>query len=77
MWIKERLKANTVLVLLPSLSLLSQTMREWVWGASEHFEALAVCSDKTVGKSKKVDEEITTAEVGKVTSHVEEIQRFL
>ena len=52
-------------------------MREWVWGASEHFEALAVCSDKTVGKSKNVDEDISTAEVGKVTSHVEEIQRFL
>ena len=77
LWIKERLKANTSLVLLPSLSLLSQTMREWVWGASEHFEALAVCSDKTVGKSKNVDEDISTAEVGKVTSHVEEIQKFL
>ena len=43
LWIKERLRAHTVLVLLPSLSLLSQTMREWVWGAREQFEALAVC----------------------------------
>ena len=65
LWIKERLRANTVLVLLPSLSLLSQTMREWVWGASEQFEALAVCSDPTVGKSKKGDEDISTAEVGR------------
>ena len=77
LWIKERLRANTVLVLLPSLSLLSQTMREWVWGASEQFEALAVCSDPTVGKSKKGDEDISTAEVGKVTWHVEEIKSFL
>ena len=77
LWIKERLKANTVLVLLPSLSLLSQTMREWVWGANERFDALAVCSDPTVGKSKKGDEDISTAEVGKVTWHVDEIQAFL
>ena len=33
LWIKERLEAQKTLVLLPSLSLLSQTMREWVWGA--------------------------------------------
>ena len=52
-------------------------MREWVWGASEQFEALAVCSDPTVGKSKKGDEDISTAEVGKVTWHVEEIKSFL
>ena len=66
-----------MLVLLPSLSLLSQTMREWVWGANERFEALAVCSDPTVGKSKNSDEDISTAEVGKVTWHVDEIQAFL
>ena len=77
LWIKERLMANTVLVLLPSLSLLSQTMREWVWGANERFEALAVCSDPTVGKSKNSDEDISTAEVGRVTWHVDEIQDFL
>ena len=77
LWIKERLRAHTVLVLLPSLSLLSQIMREWVWGASEQFEALAVCSDPTVGKSKKGDEDISTAEVGKVTWHVEKIKSFL
>jgi len=77
LWIKERLGANAVLVLLPSLSLLSQTMREWVWGANERFEALAVCSDPTVGKSKNSDEDISTAEVGKVTWHVDEIQAFL
>jgi superfamily II DNA or RNA helicase len=77
LWIKERFKANTVLVLLPSLSLLSQTMREWVWGANERFEALAVCSDPTVGKSKNPEEDISNAEVGKVTWHVAEIRSFL
>ena len=76
LWIKERLKAKSVLVLLPSLSLLSQTMREWVWGANEEFEALAVCSDPTVGKSKN-SEDISTSEVGKVTWDVQEIKSFL
>ena len=74
LWIKEHMKANTVLVLLPSLSLLSQTMREWVWEANQRFDALAVCSDPTVGRS---NDDISTADVGRVTWQVEEIQAFL
>ena len=50
LWIKEALSAGTTLVLLPSLSLLSQTMREWAWGAKDDFDILNVCSDKSVGK---------------------------
>ena len=50
LWIKEALKAQTTLVLLPSLSLLSQTMREWAWAGNTDFEILNVCSDKSVGK---------------------------
>ena len=73
LWIKERMKANTVLVLLPSLSLLSQTMREWVWEANQRFDALAVCSDPTVGRS---NDDISTADVGRVTWHVDEIKLF-
>ena len=34
LWIKEALKSEKTLVLLPSLSLLSQTMREWAWAGS-------------------------------------------
>lgn len=48
MWIAERVKSARTLVLLPSLSLLAQTLREWTANAGEPFEYLAVCSDSTV-----------------------------
>lgn len=75
LWIKEALHAETVLVLLPSLSLLSQTMREWAWASNTDFEILNVCSDKSVGKRS---EELSVKEAAfPVTSDVEEIKKFL
>jgi predicted helicase len=51
LWATEQAKPKTVLVLLPSLMLLQQTLREWSqhtsWGSQ--FSYLCVCSDKTVG----------------------------
>jgi superfamily II DNA or RNA helicase len=51
MWAAERCAPKTILVLVPSLSLLQQTLREWSeqnkWGIS--FSYLAVCSDPSVG----------------------------
>jgi predicted helicase len=51
LWAAEQSEPKTVLVLVPSLMLLSQTLREWSeqtsWGI--HFSYLCVCSDKTVG----------------------------
>ena len=75
LWIKEALGVETTLVLLPSLSLLSQTMREWAWAKNHHFETLNVCSDKSVGK-KTEDMDPSDAPFP-VTSDVEEISRFL
>ena len=50
LWAAERLTPKTVLVLVPSLALLSQTLGEWShhtsWG--DRFEYLCVCSDPTV-----------------------------
>ena len=40
LWVKEALKAHTTLVLLPSLSLLSQTMRERAWAKNQDFKIL-------------------------------------
>src|SRR5262249_18151153 len=49
-WAAEELKPKTVLVLLPSLTLLQQTLDEWSrhnnWG--REFTYLCVCSDPTV-----------------------------
>ena len=75
LWIKEALEAHTTLVLLPSLSLLSQTMREWAWAGNTDFDILNVCSDKSVGK-KTEDMEPADAPFP-VTSEVEEIAKFL
>jgi predicted helicase len=46
--VHEQLAAARTLVLVPSLSLLSQTLREWTANAKSPFDYLAVCSDETV-----------------------------
>ena len=75
LWIKEALEAHTTLVLLPSLSLLSQTMREWAWAGNTDFDILNVCSDKSVGKKT---EDMDPADAPfPVTSEVKEIAEFL
>jgi len=44
-----------VLFLVPSLSLLSQSLREWTAHASEPIHSLAVCSDSNIGKKRTKD----------------------
>ena len=75
LWIKEALKSETTLVLLPSLSLLSQTMREWAWAGNTDFEILNVCSDKSVGK--KTEDMAPSDAPFAVTSDVHDISKFL
>ena len=41
-----------VLFLVPSLSLLAQTLREWTAQATNGIHALAVCSDASIGKRR-------------------------
>ena len=78
LWIKEALGVETAVVLLPSLSLLSQTMREWAWAKNHPFEILNVCSDKSVGARSKDAEDLLVADASfPVTSDVDEIGRFL
>lgn len=52
-WVGETLNANTILVAVPSLSLLRQTIKVWMRqlvakGRVGEFEWLCVCSDATV-----------------------------
>lgn len=46
-----------VLFLVPSISLLSQTLREWTAETSVSLHSIAVCSDTKVGKSKRKSDE--------------------
>jgi len=49
LWIAERLEAKRILVLLPSLALLRQTLHEWVRESNlPPWPWLCVCSDLTV-----------------------------
>jgi superfamily II DNA or RNA helicase len=54
LWLAERRRAKRVLVLLPSLALVRQTLHEWLketrW---ERPRFIAVCSDPTVAKGVK------------------------
>jgi superfamily II DNA or RNA helicase len=80
LWIKEELNAKRTLVLLPSLSLLSQTLREWSATSREEFNWICVCSDKSVAKQDKTDDDWIehVSEVGvPVTSDPTEIRQFL
>ena len=52
---KQVQQGGRVLVLMPSLSLLSQTLHEWVADSSRALHTLAVCSDSQVHLRKKED----------------------
>lgn len=51
LWVAERMGCKTVLVLVPSLALVRQTLHEWLKETSwPEFSFLCVCSDPTVAK---------------------------
>ncbi|MBU3736062.1 MAG: helicase, partial [Methylobacterium sp.] len=78
LWIKERRGSKQTLVLLPSLSLLSQTLKEWTFAANHPFEVLCVCSDETVGKRGEDEIVHSVSDLAfPVTSNTEEIRGFL
>ncbi|MFI7336075.1 DEAD/DEAH box helicase [Micromonospora aurantiaca (nom. illeg.)] len=66
-----------VLFLVPSISLLSQTVREWVGEAELPIRALAVCSDaKSTKRSAKADEDISVTDIAlPATTNVEVLRR--
>lgn len=77
LWIAEELEADLVLVLVPSLLLLSKTLEEWVNHASSPFSYLPVCSDASVSQR---EEEVLlgSSELGfPSTTSISEIRRFL
>lgn len=51
-------KGKRVLFLVPSLSLLSQTLTEWTQESGTPLHSFAVCSDSDVGKKRKQDDDV-------------------
>ena len=75
-FLAETLAARRVLVLVPSLSLLSQTLREWA--TASDFRYLAVCSDETVTAADSDAVVASTSELGfPVTTDPRAIGAFL
>lgn len=78
LWIKEELNAQSTLVLLPSLGLLSQTLHEWTAARNSDFAVLCVCSDDSVGKRGSDEAVHDIADLAfPVTSDPVEIAKFL
>ena len=78
LWIAERLGCRRILVLVPSLALLRQTLHVWLRETSwPNLAYLAVCSDPTV----KPDDDPLIVRQGDldfpVTTDSETVQRFL
>ena len=79
LWAAEQASPKRVLVLVPSLALLRQTLHEWAhftrWG--NDFRFLCVCSDPTV--SRGIDELILRPEDTDfpVSTDASEVERFL
>lgn len=76
LWVSERLGCRRTLVLVPSLTLLAQTLREWSISANGPLGFLAVCSDPTVATDDDLVEH--TSDLGiPVTTDPAVISRFL
>ncbi|MCT7369603.1 DEAD/DEAH box helicase [Mycolicibacterium llatzerense] len=78
LFVREKLAAERTLVLVPSLSLMKQTMHVWTASAKVPFDKLPVCSDQTVGRSNDDAAVAHTSELGlPVTTDPRAIAAFL
>ncbi len=57
LWLAEQLKSHHTLVLVPSISLVSQLYQEWVANSTTSFIPIFVCSDPTVNEK---DQRVTS-----------------
>ncbi len=70
-------RGGTVLFLVPSISLLSQTLKEWTIESAIPLRSFAVCSDVSVGK-RKSDEDIPVTDLAypATTNTTKLVQKF-
>jgi superfamily II DNA or RNA helicase len=78
LWAAERLGARTVLILLPSLALVRQTLHEWLHQTSwPNVQFLCVCSDPTV-QSEEDSLLVRPSDLDfAVTTQAADVRRFL
>jgi len=54
---------KTVMILVPSLALMSQTIREWTIDSATPLRSYAVCSDAAVGKRRRDADDVAEIEL--------------
>jgi superfamily II DNA or RNA helicase len=77
MWISEGLQSKSTLWLVPSLSLVQQTLKEWGRNAKHDFDILVVCSDDSVANHTDASLRHVTDLGFKPTTVTSEIAGFL
>lgn len=79
LWIIEAMDTKSVLILVPSLALIKQTLESWSKNKKEKFAYLCVCSDTSVVDAKELDfGEYEVSEIDfPVTTDKEVIKKFL
>ena len=66
-WIARKLKARKILIAVPSLALIRQTLKVWLKEAIAHnqpIEWLCVCSDETAGRIGQDDVSVLKQDLG-------------
>jgi len=85
LWLKEEMKANKTLVMLPSIYLVKQTLEQWIDQRSDKFAFCCICSDGDINNINNNDAfdstddfiDIDSSELGiKVTTDKDELINF-
>jgi len=78
-WVVDRLRCKWVLVLVPSLALVRQTLAEWHRAQTQSFRYMCICSDETVDYHAGSDEwEVHFSDLDiKVTTNASDLIGFL
>lgn len=78
-WIADRLGAKQILILVPSLALIKQTLEEWYKVRGPGFRYICICSDQSVALLHSEDgwEADTSDQDFRVSTDPGELARFL
>ena len=80
-WIAEKFGSKKILVAVPSLALIRQTLEVWTresLAAKKNFRWICVCSDQSVGKVESDDIAILSQDLGvKISTDQEQISKWL
>ena len=80
-WIAQELNATTILVALPSLYLVRQTLTDWTKesiATGRQLDWMVVCSEDSIGDVSKGDPSMRFQEIGvDVTTDVNRVAKFL